>query len=162
MNDEKMKSSATDAFDRFLQERRLRRTPERYAILNKVLGMNRHFIVEALYDAIESDGYHVSKATVYNTIQLLAEAGIVRRHQFANQPAQYEKIVDTAVGNHHHLVCLGCGKVREVKDSAAVKILGEARYQSFTPEYVSLYVYGTCSQCRRKLKRKLSENKRKN
>lgn len=153
MSDDKIKNSAIATFTRFLAERKLRRTPERFAILRKALEMQRHFVVDTLYDSLETDGYHVSRATVYNTIQLLAEAGIVRRHQFANQPAQYEKTVDTAMGNHHHLVCLHCGKVKEVVDHAILKSLSECRYSSFTPEYFSLYVYGTCGQCQRKIKR---------
>lgn len=153
MSEDKLKTSAIASFNQFLSDRKLRRTPERYAILNKVLEMNCHFYIESLYKELEQDGYHVSRATVYNNIQLLLEAGIVRCHRFESQPAQYEKAIDTAVSNHHHLICLKCGKIKEVKDLSIVKALAERRYQSFSAEYFSLYVYGLCSKCQRRLKK---------
>ena len=52
-----------------------------------------HFYVDALHEALEMEGYHVSLSTVYSAIQLFMEAGLVRRHQFGNQPAQYERVL---------------------------------------------------------------------
>lgn len=153
MSEDKLRTSAIASFNQFMAERKLRRTPERYAILNKVLDMNHHFYIESLYNELEHDGYHVSRATVYNNMQLLLEAGIVRCHRFENQPAQYEKTIDTALSNHHHLICLKCGKIKEVKDLSMIRSLAERRYQSFSAEYISLYVYGLCSKCQRRIKK---------
>ena len=82
MTELKQKNSSREAFVQFLKERGLRRTPERFAVVDKVLSMNDHFYVESLREAMEADGYRVSRATLYNTIQLLLESGLVRRHQF--------------------------------------------------------------------------------
>lgn len=161
MTDENIITSTLADFDKFLSARGLRHTPERYVILRKVLTMNKHFIVERLHEAIESDGYPLSRATVYNTIQLLTEAGIVRRHQFGNAPAQYEKTLGASMSSHHHLICNRCGKVKEVKDPAMMKAIGETRYRSFTPDYFTLYVYGICSACQRQLRRKLDDSNQK-
>ncbi len=152
MTDNKVKLSAVDTLDRYLAAKHLRRTPERYAILNMVLRMNKHFYIETICRAMADSNFRVSRATVYNTIELFTEAGIVRRHRFGNEPAQFEKIVDTAAANHQHLVCTKCGKVKEIKDPALLKALSQRRYQAFTPEYFQFYVYGTCSQCSRHMR----------
>ena len=153
MTDQKQKNSSREAFTQFLIERGLRKTPERFAIADKVLGMKDHFYVESLRESMERDGYRVSRATLYNTIQLLIEAGFVRRHQFDGQPAQYERVSPKEVTNHHHLVCRKCGKVKEVTDAELIKALSLKRYRTFQPEFFTLYVYGTCSTCQRKLKK---------
>ncbi len=152
MTDTKVKTSAVDTLDRYLASKHLRRTPERYAILEMVLRMNKHFYVETICRAMAESNFRVSRATVYNTIELFTEAGILRRHRFGNEPAQFEKIVDTAAANHQHLVCTKCGKVKEIKDQSLMKALSQRRYQAFTPEYFQFYVYGTCSQCNRRMK----------
>lgn len=97
---------------------------------------------------LDADGYHVSRATVYNTMEILVDAGLVRRHNFGSTPAQYEKVA--GITNHHHLVCTQCGKVREVKDAEIDRLLSSKRYTSFHPAYADLYIYGVCSRCARR------------
>ncbi len=159
MNEEKIRNAAHAAFTGYMTQRRLRKTPERYAILDKVMEMNSHFLIESLYSALDEAGYHVSRATVYNTIELLIDAGLVRRHTFGNSPAQYEKVA--GIGNHHHLVCSRCGKVREVKDPELVKLLNSKRYPSFHAAYFDLYIYGVCSGCLRRVSRSKKQNNNK-
>ena len=153
MNEDKIKQSVRNTFTEYLRNKKLRKTPERYAILDKVFDMTDHFYIESLYSTLESEAYHVSRATVYNTIELLIDCGLVRRHQFNNQPAQYEKI--TGVGNnHHHLICTQCGKIKEVKDPELMKMMNARRYPTFHTAYFEIYVYGVCSRCQRKNKKK--------
>lgn len=152
MVDDKMKTAAVEALSLFLKLKGLRRTNERYAILEKVLSVSGHFTVEEIHRAMEADGFHVSVATVYNAMELFMEARLVRRHQFANHAAEYEKIIDQALANHLHLVCRVCGKVKEVKDAAISRMLTHRRYSAFSPDYFTLYVYGVCSKCQRQLK----------
>lgn len=153
MSDDKTKTSAKVAFTMFLKSKKLRKTYERYAILDMVYDMTDHFDIESLYSALESSSHHVSRATVYNTIQLLVESGLVRRHQFGNQPAQYERVIGQRMGNHHHLICTECGKVKEVKDVELIRRLGQIKYPTFQTEYFALYVYGICSRCQKRLKK---------
>lgn len=148
MNDERTKAAATAALNRYLMQHRLRRTPERYAILDKVFSLPEHFFVDTLHRMLDADGYHVSRATVYNTMEILVDAGLVRRHNFGSTPAQYEKVA--GITNHHHLVCTQCGKVREVKDAEIDRLLSSKRYTSFHPAYADLYIYGVCSRCARR------------
>ena len=82
MTDEKAKLAAMATFTQYMQMHRMRKTPERYAIMEKVFDTVSHFSIDSLHTLVESDGYHVSRATVYNTIELLIEAGLVRRHTF--------------------------------------------------------------------------------
>lgn len=134
-------------FTDFLRERHLRKTPERYAILEKASGLSAHFDVDQLYNALEEEGYHVSRATVYNTLEILCEAGILNRHIFATNQARYEM----ARGSHLHLICRKCGKIREVGDSSLLTRLISENYEGFYPEYSSSSVYGLCAQCSDKI-----------
>lgn len=139
-------------FTSYLEGKKLRKTPERYAILDKIFSTNDHFDVESLYLSLEKDAYHVSRATVYNTIDILVDCGLVRKHQFGNQQSQYEKVVSSI--NHHHLICSECGKIKEVKDPEFLGYMNSKKYPAFTISYFSLYVYGVCNNCLRKIKRK--------
>lgn len=127
----------------FLNEKKLRKTPERFAILRKVLEMNSHFEVDALHAAIEADGYHVSRATVYNTVELLEEAGILRKLSFGHNTSVYEVHSD----NHIHLICKKCGRIREVENPLVIASLMRLKSDSFTPENFEITVYGLCSDC---------------
>lgn len=152
MSDEKAKTAAHTALTQYIHSKNLRRTPERYAILDKVFDIAEHFSIETLYSALEDDGFHVSRATLYNTIQLFVDCGLIRRHQFDGKSAQYERV--PGVGNHHHLICTQCGSIKEVKDVALANMLNSRRYPTFHTAYFALYVYGVCSRCQRKNKKK--------
>lgn len=128
----------------FLQHRHLRKTPERYAILAKAVELSAHFDVDNLYNSLDSEGYHVSRATVYNTLELLCEAGILNRHLFAPNLARYE----VARGSHLHLICRKCGSIREVDDPTLTERILSQNYSDFLPEYASSSIYGLCSNCR--------------
>lgn len=147
--------NAVDTFTHYLESKGLRKTSERYAILEKVWSMKMHFDVETLYNMMERDAYHVSLATVYNTIDLLMECGLLRKHQFNSQPAQYE----VALGSHFHLVCTQCGKVKEVEANEIISQVMSRRYTAFTPAYMSTYLYGLCSACVRHNKKKITTTK---
>lgn len=132
----------------FMKSRHLRKTPERYAILEKAVALSAHFDVDQLYNAMEEAGYHVSRATLYNTLELLCEAGILNRHLFATNQARYE----VAHGSHLHLICRRCGSIREIDDPAVNSGLVARDYPGFHAEYSSSSVYGICDECAAKLK----------
>lgn len=156
MPEEKSKETVKQLFIQFLEARKLRKTPERFAILEKIYTTTQHFDVESLHEAMIENGYRVSKATVYNTIDLLLEANLVRKHQFGGNLAQYERVYNT---NHHHLICVKCGKVREVKDLDLMSTLNTRKFNKFTTSYYTLYVYGVCSRCNRKSPKDKNEKK---
>ena len=107
MADEKTKEIVKTELTQYLAGKGFRKTPERYAILDKIYTMNEHFDAESLFDLMAQTEYRVSRATIYNTIELLTDAGLIRKHQFGSNPAQYEKSYNSA--NHHHLICTQCG-----------------------------------------------------
>ncbi len=153
MTDERTKAAVMAAFTQYLAQHRLRHTPARIAVLERVLAMPGHFWIEMLTSSnIDAQGVSVSRATVYNTIELLTDAGLLRRHTFGNNTAQYELVSGPA--NHHHLVCTRCGKVKEIKDPEIDRQLATRHFSGFTPAYTDLYIYGLCSRCSRKKKQK--------
>ncbi len=139
--------SARLKFAQFLEENRMRKTSERFTILEKIFSSPAHVDVDALHKQLLADDYHVSRATVYNTLDLLIEAGLVRRIILGDGLTRYERI--TGAANHHHLICTRCGKVKEVKAVEAIADLLSKRPRSFEPAYYTLYIYGLCSRCAR-------------
>lgn len=136
-------------FNEYLDAHGMRHTTERYAILNRIQGINGHFTIEQLQQMIEGDGFRVSRSTIYNTVELLIEAKMLRRHVFENMQAQYERVTLP----HTHLICTVCGKVKEVRDPNFAAFMNARRFNAFNADHYNLHVYGTCSTCARKLKR---------
>ena len=136
-------------FSDYLDNHGMRKTTERYAILQRVLGTNGLFTVESLQQMLDGDGFRVSRSTVYNTLVLLMATQIVRRHVFEGMQAQYERITLP----HTHLICTTCGKIKEVRDPNFAAFMNARRFNAFNADHYCLYVYGTCSTCARKAKR---------
>ena len=130
-------------FSGHLEKEKLRKTPERFAILEEIYKRTDHFDAEALYIHMKNQNYRVSRATVYNTLELLVSCDLIKKHQFGKNLAQYEK--SFGYKQHDHLICMECGKVMEFCDPRVQQIkdtMGE--FFSFDIEYHSLNLYGKC------------------
>lgn len=136
-------SKAEALLSQYLEEAERRQTPERFAILAKAFELKAHFGVNELLAAMDESGYHVSRATVYNTVEILCACGILRRHLLESRHASYE----LAHGNHIHLVCSRCGAIEEVSDPSVEETLLGLGFSGFKTEYFSATVHGLCSSC---------------
>ena len=101
-------------FEAYLEQNGHRKTPERFAILRQVYSYDGHFDVDTLYEVMTHSDYRVSRATLYNTLDLLLDCNLVRRHQCGDQGAQYEKCL--RVKQHDHVILADTGEVLEFCD----------------------------------------------
>lgn len=91
-------------FLEFLEKNNYRKTSERLSILEAIYEHKQHFDVDSLYDLMMKKNFRVSRATIYNTIEVLMKCGLVRKHQFDNNnQAFYER--NHFDKQHDHIIC---------------------------------------------------------
>ena len=138
-----------NSFSAYLEKQDLRKTNERFTILNEIYARNDHFEADALYHDLNKKKHNISRATVYNTLELLVSCDLIKKHQFGKNLAQYEKSYGHK--QHDHLICLECQKVIEFCDPRIQQIksmMGELL--NFKITHHSLNMYGICESCQKK------------
>lgn len=146
--------------DNYLEMNNHRKTPERYAILRAVYSTSGHFTLEELNDRLSSElKFPVSRATLYNTLNLFMSLRLVIRHRFQGS-TKYEACYDR--NSHCHQICTMCGKELEVRSPELIDAVENMRLKRFRKDGFTLYVYGVCSTCQAKItKRKKLEKEKK-
>lgn len=105
---------AKEIFTAYMESNRQRKTPERYAILAAIYEQDDHFEIEDLHKIMDDKHYPVSKATLYNTIDILLACNLVSRHQFSKHTAHFEKSLRNK--QHDHIIMIDSDKVLEFCD----------------------------------------------
>lgn len=143
-------------FSGYLEKNKQRKTPERFGILEEIYSRNDHFDAETLYLDMKSKNFNISRATIYNTLDLLVACNLIKKHQFGKHQTQYEKAYHYR--QHDHLICRDCEQVLEFCDPRIEQIqtkIGELL--EFKIDSHSLILYGSCQKAdcpNKRIKRK--------
>jgi Fur family ferric uptake transcriptional regulator len=145
--------SPLEVLGAFIAKSGLKHSRQRDLIVEAFFEMGGHVPVEALVTRVREEDPHVSVATVYRTMKLLAECGLAEPRQFADGTTRYE----VASGRHHHdhLICTECGAIDEFESDAIEEMqLQVARDHGFEVERHKLEIYGRCQRCRHRSERR--------
>lgn len=135
-----------ELFKHYLKAKGHRVTPERFMVLEQIYRSDGHLDADDMYLSMKNTGTRVSRATVYNTLEVLVDSGLVQKQQFGNNQSYYERAY--SYQQHDHLICQECGKVLEFCDPRIFeiqKMVGE--HFSFKINSHSLHFYGICESC---------------
>jgi Fur family ferric uptake transcriptional regulator len=159
-----MKESVYKAVERildsYLEMNNHRKTPERYTILKVVYHTEGHFTLDELGEKLAKEyNFPVSRATLYNTLNLFMQLRLVIRHRFQGSTV-YEACYDNT--SHCHQICTICGKVTEVKSLLISDAIEATHLRRFRKDGYTLYIYGICSTCQARLTRMKKKEMKKN
>lgn len=138
--------TVVNRFTSWLRDRGLPVTAQRIAVAEVLFETDRHLSAEEIAAELNGRGSKVGTATVYRTLDVLLESGLVVERDFGEGFRRFESARD--VPQHEHVICTGCGRVEEFRDDRIERIAGElAESRGFTRERHRLVIYGRCRSC---------------
>ncbi len=138
--------SEEDKFKEFLVAKKFKFTAERQAVLNRVFANHKHFEADELLVDLRLNDLKISKATIYRTLALLVESGLLREVISGERHAHYEHVYGHE--HHDHMVCNICGKIIEFVDYRIEKLQEEVcKKNNFIADSHRLQIHGTCEDC---------------
>lgn len=153
---EQTAQQASGLLNRFIADKRLRRTPERELVLQAIMALKgRRFTIKELEADINADKPVLSRGTIVNSLKLMQQAGLVlkvgtqRRHtlyQASPQPRQRSKAA--RIPFVIALSCMACGNIKNVRDREATAALASRRYGAFMPLTGVITIHGLCADCK--------------
>ena len=139
-------------FDTYLERKHLKRTEERHKVLEVICTFKGPFDVNMILDLLQKKQFTVSRATIYNTLEILIDADVVTRHPLNGSTQQFGLCCLST--NRTHLVCTQCGSIRKISSQEQPIDSSIMRKNRFMPAYYCIYIYGQCAKCRQKQKGK--------
>ena len=138
-----------ERFRRHLREHHQPITRQRDLVAQIVFLSDDHLSVEAIRRELKQRGERVGLATVYRTLDLLVESGLVRAHEFGEGFKRYEPA--DAGGDHEHLICERCGRLVEFTNERLERMLPVlADEHGFQHRRHRVEIYGVCRDCRQR------------
>ncbi|MBS4028079.1 MAG: transcriptional repressor [Ignavibacteriales bacterium] len=139
---------AKKIFEEYVHEKKLRITPERYEVLNAAMNFDGHFDADELFSVMRSKKSKISRATVYNTLDVLIACGLLSKYRFDEKHSRYERAFGRP--RHDHLICIGCGDIIEFVAPKLEKIQKDiCETHSFQPQNSTLQIFGYCEKCQK-------------
>ena len=144
-NKDKMRFKET--FVRYIEEKGMRHTKQREAIVDAFFSAGRHITAEELFNAVKGKNPEIGYATVQRNLNLLCESGLTEEIKIGKQKTRYEQKYGSR--HHDHLICIKCGRLIEVNDEKIEKLQDKlAKANDFIPIKHKLEIYGICGDCK--------------
>lgn len=151
-----MEKRELQIFRKYLERRGLKLTAERRALFDEIFGRHEHLEADELLVRLRAKHKKISRATIYRTLELMVDSGIVGRVRIGEVGYRYERL---RAGDHHdHLICDHCGRVFEFFEARIEELQDEvAEKHGFLLLSHSHQMRGICRRCRPRAKRELGE-----
>lgn len=147
--EEKSVTLEKEVFKEYLRNKGLRLTKEREAVLREILSRRGHFDLEELHYGLRKNSLKVSRASVYRTLPLLLESGLIEQVERTDKHAHYERTFGR--GHHDHMLCISCGRVIEFYSEALEKLQVKlCKAEFFEGIAHTLEIKGYCRKCKKK------------
>jgi Fur family ferric uptake transcriptional regulator len=135
--------SAHEQFRKFLKREKHRITPERFEVLDSAISYKGHFGADDLYIQMKNQNSNVSRATIYNTLELLAKCDLLAKRNFGDGLTRFESSFNRK--NHDHLICTNCGNITEFSNPKIQEIVSSVcKELGFESEGYSFNIFGKC------------------